>query len=59
VEESHAIMPGMVRVPNTESPELEAKRFLKDFDRQVAEIDRKRAKEQIETKTAKDDDPTA
>jgi hypothetical protein len=42
VEESHAIMPGMVRVPNTESPELEAKRFLESFDRQVADIQRRR-----------------
>ncbi len=49
----------MVRVPKIESIRQEQKRFLKDFDRQVAEIDRKRAKEQIETKPAKDDDPTA
>lgn len=35
-------MPGMVRVPNTETPELEAKRFLESFDQQVADIQRRR-----------------
>lgn len=35
-------MPGMVRVPNIESPELEAKRFLERFDQQVADIQRRR-----------------
>ncbi len=35
-------MPGMVRVPNTESPDQEAQRFLERFDKQVADIQRQR-----------------
>ncbi len=36
----------MVRVPNIESIREEQKRFLKEFDRQVAEIEKKRAEAQ-------------
>lgn len=32
-------MPGMVRVPKIESPEQEARRFLDDFDAQVAALE--------------------
>lgn len=35
-------MPGMVRVPNSESPEQEAKRFLESFDQQLADSQRRR-----------------
>jgi hypothetical protein len=35
----------MVRVPTHESPKLEAKRFLRSFDRQVKELEERRQKE--------------
>ncbi len=52
-------MPGMVRVPKIESIKQEQKRFLRDFDRQVAEIERNRAEDTSKAETTKDDDSHA
>lgn len=46
----------LVRVPNIESIREEQKRFLKEFDRQVAEIEKKRAEAQAKPIPHKDSD---